>query len=155
MLKFPQETVRGSEMAYKLRFPDGLVVEVDTASEFQEAVRVMRPLPTPALPAQQGEALPLDAAILRRFIEGLPSKQRLILVCLANGPGSVRDEELRAAIGVEDNSKLGGSMAGLSKRAVSMGLTIEDILMKESWQNGQGRHYSYTITDGMRAVMRN
>lgn len=145
-------------MAYKISFPDGLVVEVDSVSEFQEALRVLRPLPIPTLaptPAQQGETLPLDASILRRFIRGIPRKQRAILGCLANAPGAVRDEELRVAIGVDDNAKLGGTMAGLSKRAGRMGLTIEDILRKESWQNGQGRHYSYTITDGMRTVMRN
>ena len=76
-------------------------------------------------------------------------------MCLNNAPGSVLDEELRAAIGAEDNARLGGTMAGLSKRAVKMGLTIDDIILKESWQNGRGRHYSYIITDGMRAAMRN
>lgn len=142
-------------MGYKLHFPDGLIVEVDSSAEFQEAMRIIRPLTPPADTTPQDAAVAPDANILRRFVRGIPSKQRSILVCLASVTESVTDTALRAAIGVADNSKLGGTMGALSKRAVSMNLTIDDIFLKESWQNGDGRHYSYTMTDGMRAAMRN
>ena len=134
MIDFKHTTVRGLEMPYKLSFPDGLVVEVDTSTEFHEAMRVIRPLPAPAPlpPMPQGVAIPLDASILRSFIRGIVGRQRAVLTCLHSAEGSVRDEELRAAIGVDDNAKLGGTMAGLSKRAIKIGLTMDDIILKES-----------------------
>ena len=140
-------------MGYKLILPDGLVVEMDSASELQQAVQVLSLQPT--LVPLLNETIPLEASDLRRFLKGMPRKQRSMLTCLANASGSVKDEELRHLIGAKDNSKLGGTMAALSKRAKAVGLTIDDIFEKESWKNGKGRHYSYTMTDAMRSAMRN
>ena len=142
-------------MPFKLILPDGLVVEVDTSVELQQAVQVLRPQPALVSLLQEGETIPLEASDLRRFMKGMPKKQRLMLACLANATGSVKDEELRAVIGAKDNAKLGGSMAAISKRAKAVGLTIDDIFDKEISKNSKGSHYSYTMTDAMRSVMRN
>jgi hypothetical protein len=147
-------------MAYKLHLPDGLIVEVDTSTELHEAVRLLRPATTPvrpvqqpALPVQQNGAAPPDTATLRRFIRGMPSLQRNILDCLNGTSEGMNDVALRVNVGLEDNSKLGGTMSGLSKRAVKFGFTFNDVILKEIQQTSSGRHYLYTLTQGMRAAM--
>ena len=143
-------------MAYKLTLPSGLVVEVDSSTELEEAVRVLLPQPIPPRPVQESvlpDSPQVDPMILRRFLRGMPSKQRKILDCLNAASESATDEQLWAALGITDNTNLGGTMGALSKRAIKIGMTIDDAFLKTSWQNENGRHYSYTITEGMRAAM--
>lgn len=144
-------------MSYKLHLPDGLVIEVDTSSELAEAVRVMRPTtaPVPALVVEQSDAAIPEAATYRRFLKGLPEKQRKILDCLSIASGGVPDERLWAVLGIIDNSKLGGIMGALSKKADKAGMTIKDAFSKQSRQDTTGRHYTYTITEAMRTTLTN
>ena len=153
-------------MAFKLTLPDGLVVEVDSAAELQEARNVLWPQQAPAHQAQQPElpvqpvdspdSPPLDIIVFRRFLRGMPDKQRAIMDRLnAVFPESVRDEALWAVLGIHDNSKLGGTMGAIAKKAVKAGMTIDDAFTKNHWQADGVRHYSYTLTEGMRAAMPN
>ena len=138
----------------KLTLLDGLVVEMDTTAQLAEIVRMFReqPVPEPQVEVPV-EATPVDAATLRRFLRGLPDIQRSVLDFLYQSPESRTDEQLCAFLEIPGNRQLGGVMGAIARRAIGLGMTIDDAFAKDSWQSEGVRHYTYTMTGGMRAVM--
>ena len=138
-------------MGFRLRTPDGLIVEVDSTQELQAAIAVLRPQPPIINPTPS--TLPLEADTLRRFHRTLKGGPRLVIQQLAKVDGPVQDDELRALLGFRSNNQLAGTMAGIAKKAKSQHLTLDQIVTKEQHQNGSGKHYLYRLTDAMRAAM--
>ena len=149
-------------MAYKLRFHDGLTLEVDTADELRVALDVIRApqrvrqTPTRNITANQtrpAPATPVSGSLLRKFLKATPGRQRTVLNSLSQAPQGLTDEQLRTALGLQTNAELGGTMAGLAKNAQKLHFGFEHVLTKTQSKNGTGRHYHYTMTEEMRSVM--
>lgn len=146
-------------MAYKLILPDGLILECDSAEELRAALSIVRRPPSimqpPMAPPQPPVPVPveIDTGKLRRFIRGISGRQRIILNRLAGAPNGLTDEDLRAALEIETNSELAGTMAGLSKNAKKDDFNISQVLTKTQFLNGTGRHYHYRLTEVMKSAM--
>jgi hypothetical protein len=138
-------------MAFRLRLSDGLTIEVDSLDELRAAISIFRPTPLPQAP--QPLNLPLEADLLRQFVRQLRGHPRQVVLHLGRAEGVVRDDELRTVLGFQTNYQLAGTMGGLSKRAVRLGIAFDQVITREVHQNGAGRHYTYRLTDGMRAVI--
>ena len=137
-------------MAFRLRLPDGLVVEVDSTLELQAVIAALHPLPSANPPAA---TLPPEADAFRRFQRALKGHSRLVLQQLAKAEEAVRDDELRAVLGFGSNNQLAGTMAALAKQAKRERLTLDQIVTKKQYKNGSGKHYLYQLTDAMRAAI--
>ena len=137
-------------MAFRLRLPDGLLVEVDSPHELQAAIAVLCPPPSANPPAA---TLPPEADAFRRFQKALKGHPHLVIQQLAKAEGTVRDDELRTLLSFQTNYQLAGTMAGLAKQAKRQHLTLDQIVTKEQYQNESGKHYLYQLTDAMRATM--
>ena len=143
-------------MAYRLKLPSGLVVEVDSSSELKEAVQALSLQPSLIPEHQQSQSSSphaSDVSDVKGFLKGLPRKQRLILNCLAVATGNVSDARLRDVSSSKTNIKLGGTIGAISKRAKKFGLTLDDVLEREIGKDESGRHYNYTMPDSMKAAI--
>ena len=146
-------------MAYKLRFPDGLMLEVDSPDELRHALAIVRraersrPASTPNAASVQSSSAPppqqADQTLLRRFLRATSGRQRMVLDRLAQSQGALTDVSLRTALGVESNAELAGTMSGLSKNARKLHFSIDQVLVKTR----DGSHYHYAMTELMRTVM--
>ena len=137
-------------MAFRLRLPDGLLVEVDSPHELQAAIAVLRPSPSANPPPA---TLSPETNAFRRFQKALKGHSHLVIQQLAKAEGAVWDDELRTLLSFQTNNQLAGTMAGLAKQAKRQHLTLDQIVTKEQHQNGSGKHYVYRLTDAMRAAM--
>lgn len=149
-------------MAYKLRLPDGLMLEVDSPDELRTALAIVRrsergrQAPAPNPPVNQAPlvpAPPVDVSLLRRFLRATPDRQRTVLNSLFQASQGLTDEELCAVLGIQGNAALGGTMAGLAKNARKLHFGIEHVLTKTQSHNGAGRHYHYAMTEQMKSAM--
>lgn len=142
-------------MAFRIRLPDNIVVEVDSEQEMAAVFRHIRgqQLPLPLAEAPAGAVVAPTQAALRAMLRGLPRPQAILVRSLAAAPQGLRDNECRALLGFETNNQLAGTMRGLTGSGAKHNLQRSDFLVKEVHNNGAGRYIIYRLTDTAREVM--
>lgn len=128
-------------MAFRIKIGD-LIIEADTLGELQAIINMLKFPKEVHMPAREQPPEEKIAEFIRkiRMRGGLMDK---ILDCLARKPEGMSDAELRAELGIKNNSALAGAMAGLSKAAVKHGLPFEKIIIKSKGIEGG---YKYQLT---------
>lgn len=92
---------------------------------------------------------------LRKFDQRIAArdKQRSLVKALLAGPEEgLTDAELRAHLGFRTNNELAGTMAGISKNAKGVGLSLEHVLTKRKLTDGS---YRYRLTPDTREILAN
>jgi len=91
---------------------------------------------------------------LRNFYRRLGSKplQLAMIRALAGEPEGLLDAQLREAVSIDSNQKLGGIMGGIAKNASGVGLALEQVLVKRKLATGA---YHYRLTPDMRDAVLN
>jgi len=160
----------GWSMPYRIRSGE-FIMEADSYDEFRSILimlgiipgtrppKILRGSITPKTPppAPKSEGITLPSASLdeklekfyqRILINSNSSMFRTIKTLQAN-PSGLADAKLRESLGLHGQG-LGGTMAGLSKKAELCGLSLYlDVLLKED----EGGSLRYRLTDSMRKLI--
>lgn len=87
---------------------------------------------------------------LHKRIVGKDRQRQLLKALLDGSESGLSDEQLRQKLGLKSNNELAGTVAGISKNARSVGLTIEHVLIRNKLANGT---YLYRLTPDMRDIL--
>ncbi len=79
--------------------------------------------------------------------------QKKVILALGESPDGLTDVELREKVGLDNNNKLGGTMAGIHKTAKAVGLSLEHVLIKRSLAGAKPALYHYRLTPDMLDVV--
>lgn len=146
-------------MAFRIRTPDGLVVEVDNPHELAIVLDMIRPSKIPEArterqPTQPAQTIPLEASVVHRFLNTLSDKQQSVVRVLAQSTDGMLDNEIVTALNLPSKNSLGGLMAGISRHAGKGHLIIEQVLVKSVRQNGTGTlHNHYVATPAVKEAI--
>lgn len=131
-------------MAFRLTI-DGVAIEVDTATEFREAMRIAR-------------ARTIDSSIrhrgrLSREPEQVfqSQEERRALQGLLGAPNGIAREELARLLELKHLTSLKGVMSTWSKRAATSGKTFAGLLRREVTHREGRSSVVYRLTDEGRA----
>lgn len=147
-------------MAYRVR-ADDFIIEADSLEEFRSILAILgiisesKPQSRGAIWTEKLIGLP-TAGKLKKFYDSVIATKGLMLKtieALMPQPNGLNDLELREILRLQTNSALAGIMAGISKRAEKMGLTHQDIIIKEETDRTNGSKYRYRLTETMRDFM--
>ena len=132
------------DMSVKARIGE-IEFEFETEADLKIFLAAARNGLVPTQPASPGETI---TERLGRVYERLGLKQRAIIAALNGAPDGLPDDELRAAVGADNNQALGGFMGGIAKSSKPIGLTVEHVVQKQY----RGDHYHYRLSPEMREV---
>lgn len=93
---------------------------------------------------------------LEKFYDSVlsnPGQMLKVLRAIRLKPDGLTDLELKEILKLQKNAALPGIMAGISKRAEKVGLTHQDILIKEVPGGEGGALYRYKLTEAMKELM--
>jgi hypothetical protein len=128
-------------------------IDCDTLEEALDLAKALGLLPDQAL--QEGEFVPGNRvlrhgpwteAILDTFLHHLGADQKAILRILINKKRATADE-LRAAIGVDNNQALAGIISGISKQAAALGIKPRAVFGIENSRRSGVLNKSFFIAD--------
>lgn len=81
------------------------------------------------------------------------ASQKRIVLALAGSVEGLTDVELRDKVGLDNNNKLGGTIAGIHKSAKTVGLSLEHVLVKRSLKGAKPALFHYRLTPDMLDVV--
>ena len=83
---------------------------------------------------------------VRKLMREIGQPQRELITTLVTAPEPLSDKTLRESLSLDNNKRLAGVLAGISKRAKNAGIEVA-IVSKTHFRNGTAeRHYRYEIS---------
>ncbi len=148
-------------MAYRVR-ANGFIMEADSLEEYQNILNILGIIPEKRSQARADSILSRFADLsieekLKKFHDSVvnnPGQMLKALDALALHSNGLTDKALRETLRLQSNSALAGIMAGISKRAEKVGLTRQDIIIKEESEGEEGSLYRYKLTENMKEFIK-
>jgi len=135
----------------RIKFGD-VLVECENEADLRAVVNVLGPRAGTVASAFTSDR-PTRLGRLIEAVKGRPTAA--LLFHLARAGGDVSDERLLEALHLDSNTRLAGSMAGLSKQARKVGLELGDVLTRRKLKKRAGKaRYIYRLRDDVAEMVR-